>query len=130
METVDFFHRFARGASSFLGSSYTFIVAVLTIIVWALVGPLYGFSDTWQLVINTGTTIVTFLLAFLIQNTQNRDNRATQLKLDEIVRSIKQARNSMLNVEDLSDEELDRLHEEFHRIREDAKRKGKGQADE
>ena len=84
---------------------------------WALTGPLFGFSSTWQLVINTGTTIVTFLMVFLIQNSQNRESKAVELKLDELLRGLKGARNSLINLEDLSDEEMDRLQREFQRVR-------------
>jgi low affinity Fe/Cu permease len=100
-----------------VGSSWAFILAVLIILVWALTGPLFHFSDTWQLVINTGTTIITFLMVFLIQNTQNRDAKAIHLKLDELLRGVKGARTHLVDLEALSDEELDRLQEQFKRIR-------------
>jgi low affinity Fe/Cu permease len=95
-----------------------FVSALLIIVLWALTGPLFHFSDTWQLVINTGTTIITFLMVFLIQNTQNRDAEAIQLKLDELLRAVTEARTSLVDLEDLSDGELDRLREEFQQLRE------------
>lgn len=94
------------------------MTAITVVCIWGLSGPIFGFSDTWQLVINTATTIVTFSMVFLIQNTQNRDARATHLKLDELVRSVQGARNSMLSIEEYSDEELDKLQEEFRIIKE------------
>jgi low affinity Fe/Cu permease len=97
------------------------MAAVLIIILWALVGPLFHFSDTWQLVINTGTTIVTFLMVFLIQNTQNRDARAIHLKLDELIRSKKGARNMLVDLEDCTDEELAEMEKEFRKLREQAR---------
>lgn len=114
----ELFHRFATRISQLVGSPLAFIAAVFVILVWALSGPTFGFSDTWQLIINTGTTIVTFLMVFLIQNTQNRDAKATHLKLDELIKAVKGARTSLVDLEDLSDEELERLHEEFQRIHE------------
>jgi len=110
------FRRFAHGTSRVAGSPWTFAVACLVIIGWAMTGPMFHYSDTWQLVINTGTTIVTFLMVFLIQNTQNRDTRAMQLKLDELIRALKGARNRLVDLEEMTDEELDRLQEEFHRV--------------
>lgn len=107
------FRKFAQRVSIIVGSAPSFAVAFMVIVVWAFAGPLFGFSDTWQLVINTGTTIVTFLMVFLIQNTQNRDARAMQLKLDELIESQKGASNSYVNLEDLSDKELDVLHDHF-----------------
>ncbi|HEY3323820.1 MAG TPA: low affinity iron permease family protein [Planctomycetota bacterium] len=111
------FHGMATGAANAIGSPYAFLLAVLALIVWAVTGPAYRYSDTWQLVINTGTTIVTFLIVFLIQNTQNRDARALHLKLDELLRAVKGARNSMVDLEHLTDKELDALESEFKRIR-------------
>jgi low affinity Fe/Cu permease len=99
-----------------VGSSWAFLTALLIIIVWALSGPIFHFSDTWQLVINTGTTIVTFLMVFLIQNTQNRDATAIHLKLDELIRAIGKARNSMVDLENLPDEELEKLKKEFEKF--------------
>ena len=109
--------RFAAGASFWLGSKIAFVLAGILIVVWILSGPIFHFSDTWQLVINTGTTIVTFLMVFLIQNTQNRDARAINLKLDELIRAIDKARDQMMNIEKLSDVELDMLEAQFVKIR-------------
>ena len=119
------FRVFARKSSTVLGSAWAFAGAILIIAVWALTGPTFHFSDTWQLIINTGTTIVTFLMVFLIQNTQNRDSKAVHLKLDEIIRALQKARNEMVDLEDLSDEELNRLEEQFRRVRTKAERHGK-----
>lgn len=107
------FTKFARLAAHVTGKPATFILATTIIIIWAILGPFFGFSDTWQLVINTGTTIITFLMVFLIQNTQNRDTEALQIKLDEIIRSIKGARNQMLDLEDLDEKELDEIRKEY-----------------
>jgi len=107
----------ARWASDAFGSAPAFLVAGAVVVLWALTGPLVGFSDAWQLTINTGTTIVTFLMVFLIQNSQNRDARATHLKLDELIRSINAARNGLIDLEDCTDEELDRIKREFDRLR-------------
>ena len=114
------FTRFARWAATIAGRPFTFFVAVFIIVVWAITGPAFGFSDTWQLVINTGTTIITFLMVFLIQNTQNRDTEALQIKLDEIIRSNKQASNELLDLEELDDKELNRIHAEYLRLAEHA----------
>jgi low affinity Fe/Cu permease len=108
----EWFGQFARNAASLSGKPATFLIAVAVVLVWAITGPMFGYSDTWQLVINTGTTIVTFLMVFLIQNTQNRDTMAVQLKLAELILSMKGAENRMALAEELSDEELERLHEE------------------
>src|SRR5213083_2027236 len=112
----DAFRIFARHSSIALGSAWAFAGAVLVILVWVLTGPTFHFSDTWQLVINTATTIVTFLMVFLIQNTQNRDAKAVHLKLDEVIRALKGARNQLVDLEDMTDEELDKLQEEFQKI--------------
>ena len=120
----DAFRIFARRSSVLLGSAGAFAGAMLVILVWILTGPTFHFSDTWQLIINTGTTIVTFLMVFLIQNTQNRDGKAMQLKLDEIIRALKKARNELVDVEDLSDEELNKLEEQFKRLRQKAEHDG------
>jgi low affinity Fe/Cu permease len=116
----DAFRVFARRSSAVLGSAWAFVAAVLIIAVWGLTGPTFHFSDTWQLIINTGTTIVTFLMVFLIQNTQNRDAKAMQLKLDEIIRALKAARNELVDLEDLSDEELKKIEEQFKELRQKA----------
>ena len=107
--TNDWFGKFAAFASGWLGSKWAFSWAVLVIVVWGASGYLFHFSDTWQLVINTGTTIVTFLMVFLIQNTQNRDARAINLKLNELIRAVSKARNQMIDIENRSDLELDQL---------------------
>ncbi|MCC6801483.1 MAG: low affinity iron permease family protein [Anaerolineae bacterium] len=114
----EMFRKFAHTISGIVGSPWSFIVALGIIVVWAITGPIFHFSDTWQLVINTGTTIVTFLMVFLIQNTQNRDAKAIHLKLDELIRSAEQARDNMVDLEDMSDEELAQLEAEFRRFRE------------
>ena len=118
------FGAIARWASSTLGSGRAFMVACVLVLAWALTGPLFRYSDTWQLVINTGTTIVTFLMVFLIQNTQNRDARAIHLKLDELIRSINEARNKLIDLENCSDEDLDRVQREFERLREQGRISG------
>ena len=114
---TDAFHNFAKQLAAEVGSPWAFIAALGIVVVWSVTGPLFKYSDTWQLVINTGTTIVTFLMVFLIQNTQNRDAKAIHLKLDELIRAIKDARNELVDLEDLSDEELKKLEEQFRRTR-------------
>lgn len=109
------FRKAASKISSAAGNAGTFLGALLIVIIWATTGPLFKFSNTWQLVINTGTTIITFLMVFLIQNTQNRDGKAMQLKLDELIRSG-QGRNSFIDLEDVTDEELATIDEEFQRL--------------
>jgi low affinity Fe/Cu permease len=111
------FRRFARATADLVGSSWAFLLSIAVVMVWAMLGPRYNYSDTWQLVINTGTTIVTFLMVFLIQNTQNRDAKAIHLKLDELLRGVRGARTGLVHLEDLSEEELTRLGEEFERVR-------------
>ncbi len=122
----DVFRVFARVTSSVLGSAWAFVIAIFIIAIWAATGPTFHYSDTWQLIINTGTTIVTFLMVFLIQNTQNRDATAIHLKLDELIKGVGGARTHLVNLEELSDEELGTLQEEFKRLRtkhqEDAER--------
>jgi low affinity Fe/Cu permease len=113
----ELFRRFARKVSLLIGSPLSFMIALVVVVIWALSGPLFGFSDTWQLVINTSTTIVTFLVVFLIQNTQNHDSRALHIKLDEVLRVLKDARNALVDIEELSDEELARFEAEFRRLR-------------
>jgi low affinity Fe/Cu permease len=113
----EWFRHFAHATATIVGRSYAFIVAVSVIGVWAITGPVFHFSDTWQLVINTGTTIVTFLMVFLIQNTQNRDAHAIHLKLDELIRANSHARNALLALESMSDGELLRLQNEFEGLR-------------
>jgi low affinity Fe/Cu permease len=111
------FGKVAARCALTVGSPAAFVLALATIVVWAVSGPYYHYSDTWQLVINTGTTIVTFLMVFLIQNTQNRDARALHLKLDEVIRAIRAAHNEMIDIEHLSDSELDELAKEYERLR-------------
>jgi low affinity Fe/Cu permease len=110
------FHDFAKTFANAVGSPVAFFAAVAIIIAWVATGPIFGFSDTWQLVINTGTTIVTFLMVFIIQNTQNRDSKALHLKLDELIHAIKGARNTFIDLEDLSDKELKKLQEQFEQM--------------
>ena len=112
------FRKFANKTSEAMGTPWAFIAAVFLILGWAVSGPFFGFSEVWQLVINTGTTIITFLMVFLIQNTQNRDAKAIHLKLDELLRGVEGARTSMVDLEDLSDEDLKKLQNEFQRLRE------------
>ena len=118
----DAFRIFARRSSQVLGSAWAFAAAILIIVVWGATGPTFHYSDTWQLIINTGTTIVTFLMVFLIQNTQNRDAKAVHLKLDEIIRALKGARNELVDLEKLSDEDLAKLEKQFERVRRTAER--------
>jgi low affinity Fe/Cu permease len=112
-----FFENLARAVTRFTGSTPAFTIALGVILLWAVTGPLFHYSDTWQLVINTGTTIVTFLMVFLIQNTQNRDAKAIHLKLDELIRAVREARTQLVDLEDLPDAELARLEQEFRRLR-------------
>ncbi len=120
------FSRFAKWTARMTGHPAAFMLAVLLIMGWALTGPIFRFSDTWQLVINTGTTIVTFLMVFLIQNTQNRDSAAVQLKLDELIRAVQGAHNALLDLEELTEDDLERLRDHYEelarRAREDLKR--------
>jgi low affinity Fe/Cu permease len=113
----EIFRRFAHKTAEIVGSPMAFLMAIILIVVWSLTGPLFHFSDTWQLVINTTTTIITFLIVFLIQNTQNRDCKAIHLKLDELLKGVRGARTSLVDLEDLTDAELERLHQEFQRLR-------------
>jgi low affinity Fe/Cu permease len=110
------FVRFAQGVSRATGSPAAFIVAAAAIALWALSGPLFGFSDTWQLVVNTTTTIVTFLMVFVIQNTQNRDTAAMQIKLDELIRVTKRARNTLLDLEELDEKELELVRRDYEKL--------------
>jgi low affinity Fe/Cu permease len=116
----DAFGVFARKTSNILGSAWAFVLALLVIVVWAVTGPTFHYSDTWQLIINTGTTIVTFLMVFLIQNTQNRDAKAVHLKLDELIRALGPARNKLVDLEKLSDDQLKALEAEFEKLRKTA----------
>jgi len=115
--TGETFHHLARTTSTAVGRPKIFFLAVAVIAVWAVSGPLFHFSDTWQLIINTGTTIVTFLMVFLIQNTQNRDSKAFHLKLDELLRASHAARNTLVDLEHMSEDELAELEDEFARLR-------------
>jgi low affinity Fe/Cu permease len=112
------FSHFARWTERQAGRAHTFVIALGLIILWGITGPYFGYSDTWQLVINTGTTIVTFLMVFLIQHSQNRDTQAIQLKLDELIRVNRAARNSLMDLEDMSEQELQHLKEAFGRVAE------------
>ncbi|MBC7692929.1 MAG: low affinity iron permease family protein [Methylotenera sp.] len=115
--THGMFRRFASAASSHLGSPSAFFIALVIIAIWGLTGPMFHYSDTWQLIINTGTTIITFLMVFLIQSTQNRDAKAIHLKLDELIHAVKGARNHLVDLENCTDEELDELQKEFSDLR-------------
>ena len=121
------FSRFASGTAQVVGHPYMFLLAVVVLVIWGASGPFFHFSDTWQLIINTGTTIVTFLVVFLIQNTQNRDAKALHLKLDELIRSHHPANDDLIDIQKLSDEELDQLEERYEKIRKacEARRAGK-----
>lgn len=120
------FSRFAQRIAREAGHSSTFGLAVLIILVWALTGPFFGFSATWQLIINTGTTIITFLMVFLIQNTQNRDSEAIQIKLDEIIRAVEGAPNALLDLEELEEKDLDRIRAAYRKLAEKARADLKG----
>ncbi|HEX4894021.1 MAG TPA: low affinity iron permease family protein [Hyphomicrobiaceae bacterium] len=114
----DAFRKLAEQTAHAVGSPWAFMLALATIVVWALLGPVYGYSDTWQLIINTGTTIITFLMVFLIQNTQNRESRIVALKLDELLRGVEGARTALVNLDSMSDAELEHVQMEFSRLRE------------
>ncbi|MCC7422227.1 MAG: low affinity iron permease family protein [Planctomycetaceae bacterium] len=116
MRNQPWFTRFAKWASHATGRPATFALATATIVVWAVTGPLFGFSDTWQLVINTSTTIITFLMVFLIQNTQNRDTGAMQVKLDELIRAIEGAHNALLDLEELEEDDLDKVRADYLKL--------------
>ena len=120
----DRFNRVAARLTEALGSVTALVLSVVVVLVWAVTGPIFHFSDTWQLVINTGTTIVTFLMVFLIQNTQNRDAKAIHLKLDELIRALGRARNRLLDLEDMTDDELRHLEEEFKHLCDRASSRG------
>ena len=117
------FRAFAHRSAELVGSPAVFLAGVLIVLVWGGTGPLFHYSDTWQLVINTGTTIITFLMVFLIQNTQNRDAKAMHLKLDELIRAVGAARTGLVHLEDLSDEDLKKLETEFKKLHESLDRK-------
>ena len=116
MHSKDFFGRFASAAARRAGQPLTFMASLLIILIWGFTGPLFHFSDTWQLVINTGTTIITFLMVFLIQNTQNRDSEAMHLKLDELIRANQIAHNALLDLEQLTEKDLDRIRASYGRL--------------
>jgi len=116
MSQVSLFTRLAKAASRFTGRAISFNLAVLVIVLWLVTGPIFGFSDTWQLVINTATTIITFLMVFLIQNTQNRDTEAIQIKLDELIRSTQGAHNALLDLEELDERTLDAFREKYEAL--------------
>jgi low affinity Fe/Cu permease len=120
-KSKSWFSRFAKASARYAGKPLTFMIVVLIIVVWAIAGPIFGFSDTWQLMINTGTTIITFLMVFLIQNTQNRDSEAMQVKLDELIRVTKGAQNALLDLEELEEEELDVIRDRYEKIAERAR---------
>ncbi|TKB58899.1 MAG: low affinity iron permease family protein [Nitrospira sp.] len=115
--SINAFNNFAKHSAAVVGSPWAFVLAVITVMTWVVTGPHFAYSDTWQLVINTGTTIVTFLMVFLIQNTQNRDAKAVHLKLDELIHGVRGARNSLIDLENLSDKELEVLQQQFERLR-------------
>lgn len=110
------FERFANTVTIITGSSFAFLAALAIILAWAITGPLFDFSETWQLIINTGTTIITFLMVFLIQKTQNKDNKAVQLKLNELIAASEKASNRMVDIENLTEEELDKLHQFYQKL--------------
>lgn len=116
------FTRFAQATAAITGNAWTFVTAVTIIIVWACLGPVFGFSNTWQLVVNTGTTIITFLMVFLIQNTQNRDTYALQLKLDELIRSNEKAHNALMDIEELDEKELCRIRDYYEDLAKKARK--------
>lgn len=112
----NFFEKFANAATNFTGSSAAFISATLIVLIWAVSGPVFNYSETWQLVINTGTTIVTFLMVFLIQKAQNKDSKAIQIKLNELIASNEKASNRIVDIEDLTERELDQLHYYYEKL--------------
>jgi len=131
-KSPSFFNRFAKYTSRVTGRPVAFVLAIAVVIAWGVTGPIFGFSDSWQLVINTGTTIVTFLMVFLLQNTQYRDSEAIQIKLDELIRSIEGAHNALLELEELDQEDLDRIKAGYRKLAEKARKdlmKGKRDTD-
>jgi len=131
-KSQSFFNRFAKWTSRAAGKPVAFVLAIAVVIAWAVTGPIFGFSDSWQLVINTGTTIITFLMVFVLQNTQYRDSEAIQIKLDELIRSIEGAHNALLELEELGQKDLDRIKAEYAKLAEKARKdlkKGKKDTD-
>lgn len=122
IRSTSWFGRLARCSAHAMGQPVAFGGALILIVLWAAVGPIFGYSDTWQLVINTGTTIITFLMVFLIQNTQNKDAEAMHIKLDELIRALDQAQNALLNLEELEEPELDRIRTDYLKLAENARR--------
>jgi low affinity Fe/Cu permease len=129
-KSKSWFTRFAKWTANATGRPVTFALAVAVILAWAVTGPLFGFSDTWQLVINTGTTIVTFLMVFLIQNTQTRDTEALHIKLDELIRTSKGAHNALLDLEELDEGELRRIRDDYEELAESARERLRGGDDD
>jgi low affinity Fe/Cu permease len=128
-KSSSFFNRLAKWTARAAGKPMAFFLAVIIVVFWAMTGPIFGFSDTWQLVINTGTTIVTFLMVFLLQNTQYRDSEAIQIKLDELIRAMEGAHNMLLELEELDEKDLDRIRAGYRKLAEKARKdlkKGKG----
>lgn len=120
-QNKNYFEKFANAATKFTGSSYAFLIALAIVIIWALSGPIFKYSETWQLVINTGTTVITFLMVFLIQKAQNKDSKAIQIKLNELIAASKDASNRIVNIEDLTEDELNQLHKYYERLAREAK---------
>lgn len=121
MHRDNFFGRFAKSVAHACGSSWAFICALLIVVVWLVSGPFFGFSETWQLIINTGTTIITFLMVFIIQNTQNKDTAAIQLKLDELIRATEHAHNALMDLEEFREDELEKIRERYLELAETAR---------
>lgn len=117
----NFFEKFSNAATAFTGSSYAFLGALAIVIIWAVSGPVFQFSETWQLIINTGTTIVTFLMVFLIQKAQNKDSKAIQIKLNELIAASKSASNRIVDIENLTEKELDQIHKYYEKLSDEAR---------
>lgn len=130
MNNKNWFSRFAKKSAYYTGTPTTFILALFVVIAWAITGPFFGYSETWQLVINTGTTIVTFLMVFLIQNAQNRDSVAVQLKLDELIRATEKAHNSLMDLEELEADELEKIRDKFEKVAAEARKELRSKDDE